>query len=104
MSDTSSDDEVEVNNHVFINQIEDLSTFVANYDEIKKTYKTKPYLNNDGFHMEEVINKLYEKTLSRNVIFTTGVGNHQMSAGIAYAFLGSHIEYLHMLGDRRLSA
>ena len=35
MSDTSSDDEVEVNNHVFINQIEDLSTFVANYDEIK---------------------------------------------------------------------
>ena len=45
MSDTSSDDEVEVNKHVFINQIEDLSTFVANYDEIKKTYKTKPYLN-----------------------------------------------------------
>ena len=42
--------------------------------------ETKPYLNNEGFHMEEVINKLYEKTLNKNVIFTTGVGNHQMQA------------------------
>ena len=28
----------------------------------------------------KMINKLYEKTLSKNVVFTTGVGNHQMQA------------------------
>ena len=36
--------------------------------------------NENELHMEEVLNRLYIKTLNKNVIFTTGVGNHQMQA------------------------
>ena len=35
---------------------------------------------NDNLHMEDVLQRLYLKTLNKNVIFTTGVGNHQMQA------------------------
>ena len=31
-----------------------------------------------GLHMEEVIHELYQQTLNKDVVFTTGVGNHQM--------------------------
>ena len=31
-------------------------------------------------HMEEVIHELYKQTLNKDVVFTTGVGNHQMQA------------------------
>ncbi len=48
-----------------------------------KTNKTKI---NKSLHMEEVINELYKQTLDKNVIFTTGVGNHQMQT---YQFIKS---------------
>jgi acetolactate synthase I/II/III large subunit len=41
---------------------------------------------NQNLHMEEVINELYKQTLDKNVIFTTGVGNHQMQT---YQFVKS---------------
>jgi DNA-directed RNA polymerase subunit K/omega len=41
---TSSDDEMEENPTV-ISQIEDFHTFNINYEETKKTYKTRPYLD-----------------------------------------------------------
>jgi len=34
----------------------------------------------EGLHMEEVIHELYKQTLNKDVVFTTGVGNHQMQA------------------------
>jgi len=41
---------------------------------------------NQNLHMEEVIHELYKQTLDKNVIFTTGVGNHQMQT---YQFVKS---------------
>ena len=42
---SSSDDEyIEMDDQNHILQIEDLSTFVTNYEEMKKKYKTRPYL------------------------------------------------------------
>ena len=41
---------------------------------------SSPFSKIDAYHMEEVINQLYLKTLYKDVIFTTGVGNHQMQS------------------------
>ena len=42
---SSSEDEDFVDEIIpTITQIEDLSTFTSNYEEMKKNYKTKPYL------------------------------------------------------------
>lgn len=46
-------------------------------DKLKKNY---------SLHMEEVLDTIYKKTLDKDIIFTTGVGNHQMQA---YQFIKS---------------
>ena len=43
-------------------------------------------INKQQLHMEEVLDTIYNKTLDKNVMFTTGVGNHQMQA---YQFIKS---------------
>lgn len=53
--------------------------------ELKDKYpfdlkNSSPFSKNEAYHMEEVINQLYLKTLYKDVIFTTGVGNHQMQS------------------------
>ena len=39
-----------------------------------------------NLHIEHVLDKIYKKTLKKDVVFTTGVGNHQMQA---YQFIKS---------------
>ena len=67
------------------NKIDKHKEWINRVKRLKEKYpfdlkKSNPCLKNDAFHMEEVIDELYKQTLSRNVIFTTGVGNHQMQA------------------------
>jgi acetolactate synthase-1/2/3 large subunit len=52
------------------------------YPFIMKKSKTK----NDKLHMEEVLDEIYNQTLDKDVMFTTGVGNHQMQT---YQFIKS---------------
>jgi acetolactate synthase I/II/III large subunit len=51
-------------------------------DYNKKNQQVKTY----SLHMEEVLDTIYKKTLDKDIIFTTGVGNHQMQA---YQFIKS---------------
>lgn len=44
MSSSDDDEYIETNDQNNLLQIEDLSTFVTNYKEMKKNYKTRPYL------------------------------------------------------------
>lgn len=41
---SSDDDFIEEETNTNISNIEDISTFISNYEEMKKNYKTKPYL------------------------------------------------------------
>ena len=57
-------------------------------EKLKKTYKFNNKLDCNKLYMENVLTSLYENTLDLkdNVIFTTGVGNHQMQT---YQFIKS---------------
>jgi acetolactate synthase I/II/III large subunit len=61
-----------------------INSLKSEYPFKLKTSKSND--SNDSLHMEEVINELYLKTLDKNVVFTTGVGNHQMQS---YQFIKS---------------
>lgn len=64
-------------NTSWINQIQN--------DKYKFSFVNK--LSTDSYlTMEDVLDRVYRKTLDENVIFTTGVGNHQMQA---YQFIKS---------------
>ena len=63
--------------------------WINNINNLKQTYKFKVNNHKKKIYMENVLLKLYNKTkhLEDNVIFTTGVGNHQMQT---YQFIKSH--------------
>lgn len=53
----------------------------------KKKFSFVNKLSTDSYlTMEDVLDRVYRKTIDKNVIFTTGVGNHQMQA---YQFIKS---------------
>lgn len=53
----------------------------------KYPFKMKKSTNNkDKLHMEEVLDSIYRHTLDKDVMFSTGVGNHQMQT---YQFIKS---------------
>jgi len=60
----------------YINNLKDKYPFIMKKSE----------LGDFSLHMEEVIHEIYKRTLNKNVMFTTGVGNHQMQA---YQFIKS---------------
>ena len=60
--------------------------WIKRINMLKRKYPFKYKTHNKKLHMEDVINELYSQTLKKNVIFTTGVGNHQMQA---YQFIKS---------------
>ena len=45
MEDFNSDDEVFETKEIKINNIEDISSFNQNYEKMKKSYKSRPFLN-----------------------------------------------------------
>jgi acetolactate synthase I/II/III large subunit len=63
----------------WINKIKSMKT---EFDFLMK----RSDIDSTNLHMEEVLDKLYQETKDKNVIFTTGVGNHQMQA---YQFIKS---------------
>ena len=55
-------------------------------NDLKKRYPFELKKDTYRLHMEDVLDMFYHKTLDRDVLFTTGVGNHQMQA---YQFIKS---------------
>jgi acetolactate synthase-1/2/3 large subunit len=53
---------------------------------MKNSTNNKDKKENDKLHMEEVLDEIYKQTLDKDVMFTTGVGNHQMQT---YQFIKS---------------
>ena len=49
-------------------------------NDIQNKYPFDLKQDNTILNMENVINELYEQTIDKDTIFTTGVGNHQMQA------------------------
>ena len=63
--------------------------WINNINDLKKKHKFRVNTHNKKLYMENVLLKLYNNTknLEDKVIFTTGVGNHQMQT---YQFIKSH--------------
>lgn len=76
----------------FIDSVLPIVTFnkreawITKITNLKKKYPFVYKTDNKKLHMEDVITELYQQTLKKKVIFTTGVGNHQMQA---YQFIKS---------------
>ena len=54
--------------------------------DLKEDGDFKLVKSENKIHMEHVLSEIYENTKSKDVVFTTGVGNHQMQA---YQFIKS---------------
>ena len=65
------------------------TSWINYIDSLKKKHQFKVNTDDNKLFMENVLIKLYEKTkhLKNDVIFTTGVGNHQMQT---YQYIKSH--------------
>lgn len=63
--------------------------WIKRINELKQNYKFPINTHNSNIYMENVLCSIYDKTkkLKDNVIFTTGVGNHQMQT---YQYIKSH--------------
>jgi len=68
---------------MYINDLKEKYPFKLKQTEILDDIGS---LVSQPLHMEEVLDTIYNKTLDKDVMFTTGVGNHQMQA---YQFIKS---------------
>ena len=75
-----------MNEHVIFNE---RKPWINRINELKKTHKFPYNTHESKIYMENVLTKIYNKTkkLEDKVIFTTGVGNHQMQT---YQYILSH--------------
>ena len=55
-------------------------------NNLKIRYPFEMKRDDYNLHMEDVLDTIYRKTFYKDVMFTTGVGNHQMQA---YQFIKS---------------
>ena len=62
------------------------ATWLKQINNLKEKYPFEIKRHSIDLHIENVIDSIYRKTLDKNVLFTTGVGNHQMQA---YQFIKS---------------
>ena len=67
----------------------DRTNWINRINELKTNYKFPYNTHNSKIFMENVLTNIYDKTkyLEDNIIFTTGVGNHQMQT---YQYIKSH--------------
>ena len=75
-----------INNHVIFNE---RKPWINRINKLKKTHKFPYNIHESKIYMENVLTKIYNKTKEEEdkIIFTTGVGNHQMQT---YQYILSH--------------
>ena len=62
------------------------SKWINEINDLKEKYPFEIKRHSVDLHIEDVIDRIYRKTLDKKAVFTTGVGNHQMQT---YQFIKS---------------